>query len=64
MKHCSECTAFAQQVWDGIKNKHKGYYCTECGTFEKAIGREFKLPLESKHERLSTDTLNIIIDKK
>jgi len=26
----------------------KGWYCADCGTFHKAIGREKQLPIEKK----------------
>lgn len=46
---CPKCGSYeVSRIWNAEERKTKGFYCSVCSHFEKAIGRERLLPIEAK----------------
>ena len=43
VRTCPRCGAGAKEVIYAEKHIRKGWYCTNCGKFEAALGRERRL---------------------
>ena len=40
-----KCGSDMDQIYDPLEKVTRGWYCVKCRHFEKAIGREKKLPI-------------------
>lgn len=53
---CPKCKGDMDQIYDPIERITRGWYCVPCDHFEKAIGREKKIPLGGSDEATERQT--------